>query len=105
MPPVDNSIATTINVYEKLYDLTDGINWIKNIVYNIISTMYYLITNPLKSLSKIEEIEVLVCIKVYDSSDEKEYAFKKLMISNGETNKSFTISIFSFSTAKNNAVL
>ena len=59
-PTFDNSIETTINVYEKWYDLTDGINWIKNIIYNALSTMYYLIMNQLKSFSNIEDIEVLV---------------------------------------------
>ncbi|KAK8836155.1 hypothetical protein M9Y10_039968 [Tritrichomonas musculus] len=85
--PVDNSTGITIPVYAAIESMEDGINWIKNIVYNIISTMYYLINNPLKSLSKVENIEVLVCIKVLDSSDDKEYAFKKLVISNGGTNE------------------
>ncbi|KAK8837148.1 hypothetical protein M9Y10_036877 [Tritrichomonas musculus] len=85
--PVDNSTGITIPVYAAIESMEDGINWIKNIVYNIISTMYYLINNPLKNLSKVENIEVLVCIKVLDSSDDKEYAFKKLVISNGGTNE------------------
>ena len=56
---MDNSTGITIPVYVAIESMEDGLIWIKNMVYNILSTMIYLFMNTLKSFN-IEDIEILV---------------------------------------------
>ncbi|KAK8839984.1 hypothetical protein M9Y10_031269 [Tritrichomonas musculus] len=83
--PVDNSTGITILVYVAIESIEEGLIWIKNMVYNILSTFVGFVMQPISILNKIEDIEVLVCIKVNE-----EYAFKKLVISNEKTSSDST---------------
>ncbi|KAK8886004.1 hypothetical protein M9Y10_041463 [Tritrichomonas musculus] len=83
--PVDNSTGITIPVYVAIESIEEGLIWIKNMVYNILSTFVGFVMQPISILNNIEDIEVLVCIKVNE-----EYAFKKLVISNEKTSSDST---------------
>ncbi|KAK8895946.1 hypothetical protein M9Y10_013832 [Tritrichomonas musculus] len=83
--PVDNSTGIVIPVYVAIESIEEGLIWIKNMVYNILSTFVGFVMQPISILNNIEDIEVLVCIKVNE-----EYAFKKLVISNEKTSSDST---------------